>query len=71
VTNNVFLDKKVNTQQQQQQQQQNKKIKHKKNPCRRRKLNTGPLAPKVDLRNHCTTESTESIDCSQAVMKLY
>ena len=44
VINNVFLDKKVKTQQQ---QQQNKKIKH-KNICRSRGLNPGPLAPKAD-----------------------
>ena len=42
VTNNVFFDKKVKTQ-----QQQNKKIKH-KNPCKSRGLNPGPLAPKAD-----------------------
>ena len=42
VTNNVFMDKKVKTQ-----QQQNKKIKP-KNPSRSRELNPGPLAPKAD-----------------------
>ena len=44
VTSNVFLDNKVKTQQQQ--QQQNKKSN--KNPCRTRRLNPGPLAPKAD-----------------------
>jgi len=41
VTNNVFWDKKVKT------QQQNKKIKH-KNLCRSRELNPGTLAPKAN-----------------------
>ena len=40
--NNVFLDKKVKTQ-----QQQYKKIKH-KNRCQSRGLNPGQLAPKAD-----------------------
>jgi len=42
VTNNVFFDKKVKTQ-----QQESKKNKL-KNTCRIRGLNTGPLAPKAD-----------------------
>jgi len=42
VTNNVFFDKKVKSQ-----QQQSKKMKH-KNPCRIWGLNPGPLAPKAD-----------------------
>jgi len=42
VTKNVFLDKKLKTQ-----QQQKKKIKH-KNPCRSWGLNSGPLATKGD-----------------------
>jgi len=42
VTNNVFFDKKVKTQ-----QQQSKKMEH-KNPCRIWGLNPGPLAPKAD-----------------------
>jgi len=41
VTNNVFLDEKVKT------QQQNKKL-NIKNPCRSRGLNPGPLSPKAD-----------------------
>ena len=55
----VFLDKKkhITTTKQ--------KIKH-KNPGRSRGLNPGSLAPKR-MRYHCTTESTESIDCSQAI----
>jgi len=40
MTNNVFMDKTVKT-------QQNKKIKH-KNPCWSRELNPGALAPKAD-----------------------
>ena len=59
VTDNVFRQK-VKTQ-----QQQNKKIKH-KHSCRCRELNTGPLGPKP-MRNHCTIESTENIDCSQSI----
>ena len=42
MTNNVFLDKNVKTQQQQKQN-----IKH-KNPYRSRELNPGPLAPNAD-----------------------
>jgi len=53
VTNNVFLDKKVNNN------------KH-KNPCRSRELISDPLAPKADVLPR-TTKSTESIDCSQAI----
>ena len=59
-TNNVFLDKKVKTQQQQ-----------------NNKSNIKTLAGVGDwtrdlwhpkrMRYHCTTESTESIDCSQAI----
>ena len=41
------------------------KFKH-KNPCGRRGLNPGPLAPKADALPF-TTESTESNDCSQAI----
>ena len=41
VTNNVFLDEKVKT------QQQNKKTKH-RNPYRSRELNPGPFAPKAN-----------------------
>jgi len=55
VTNNVFLTKnknKITTQ---------KKIKH-KNPCRSRDISH----PKR-LRYRWTTESTDSIDCSQAI----
>jgi len=43
VINNVFLDKKVTTQQQQKQKQ-----KQHKNPCRSRGLNPGPFASKAD-----------------------
>jgi len=42
MTNNVFLDKNVQTQ-----QQQNEKS-NIKNPCRSRGLNPGRLAPKAD-----------------------
>ena len=57
VTDNVFWTKKL--------KHNNNKIKHKK-PCRSRDFNPGPLAPKR-MRYLCTTESTESIDCSQAI----
>ena len=61
VTNNVFLDKKsikktTTTQ---------PKNKH-KNPCWSQKLIPGPLALIVDAYP-CTTESTESNNCSQAI----
>ena len=60
MTNYVFLDKKVKTQ-----QQQNKKSNIKT------LVGAGDwtwdlLHPKR-MRYHCTTESTESIDCSQAI----
>jgi len=62
VTNTVFLDKKEKTQ-----QQQNKKSNLKTfagaGDCTRDLLH-----PKR-MRYHCTTESTESIDCSQAMFR--
>ena len=43
VTNTVFFDKKVKTQQQQ------NKLSNIKNLCRNRGLNSGPLAPKANV----------------------
>ena len=60
VTNNVFFGQKLKTQ-----QQQNKKSNIKTHAWAgdwTRDL----LHPKR-MRYHCTTESTESIDCSQAI----
>ena len=59
VTNNVILDKPVKTQ-----QQQNKKS-NMKTLAGAGDWTRVLLHPKR-MRYHCTTESTESIDCSQA-----
>jgi len=59
VTNNVFLDKKVKT------QQQNKKS-NIKTLAGAGDWTRDLLHPKR-MRYHCTTESTESIDRSQAI----
>jgi len=60
VTDNVFLDTKVKTQ-----QQQNKKS-NIKTLAGDGDWTRDLLHPKR-MRNHCTTESTESIDSSQAI----
>jgi len=60
VTNNVFWDKKVKTQ-----QQQNKKSNIK--TLAEAGDWTRDLSHPKRIRYHCTTESTESIDCSQAI----
>jgi len=57
VTNNVFLDKKVKT------QQQNKKINH-KNPCRSRELNQ-------DTQSRCVTSAAPSQRRVMIVVKLF
>jgi len=59
VTSNVFFDKSKNTSTTKQ------KIKH-KNSCRSRELNPEQHAPKAGALP-LTTESTENIDCSQAI----
>ena len=61
MTNNVFLDKKVKTQQQQ--NKNNLTLK----PLPETGISAGPLAPKANAFYLCTTESTESKDCSQAI----
>jgi len=60
VTNNMFLDEKVKTQ-----EQQNKKS-NKKTVAEDWNWTRDLLHPKR-MRYHCTTESTERIDCSQAI----
>jgi len=59
VTNNVILDKKVKTQ-----QQQNKTKWPKRLP--KPEIEPGTSRDSKRMRYHCTTESTESNDCSQA-----
>jgi len=60
VTNNVFWTKSINTTTTKQKKSNIKTL------CRGRELNPGPLAPKR-MRYRCTTESTKTIDCSQAI----
>ena len=60
VMNDVILDKKVKTQQQQNKQSNEKTLAGAGDWTR------DLLHPKR-MRYHCTTESTESIDCSQAI----
>jgi len=60
VINNVILDKKVKTQ-----QQQNKKSDIK--TLAGAGYWTRELLHPERMRYHCTTEATESIDCSQAI----
>ena len=64
MTNNVFLDKKVKTQQ----QKQHKKIKHKK-PCRSREFNPGALTPKTDALplHHRVTDVVKLFYCFDAM----
>ena len=62
VTKNVFLDKKLKTQ-----QQQKKKIKH-KNTCRSRELNPGFLAPKVALCQHTVKIKRVEVGLKQAYL---
>jgi len=52
VTNNVFWQKVKNN--------------NNENPCQSRELNPGPLTKKR-MRYHCTTKTTERIDCCQAI----
>ena len=60
VTNNVFFDKKIKTQQQQNKKSNIKTVAGAGNWTR------DILHPKR-MRYHCTTESTENIYCSQAI----
>ena len=60
VTNNVFLDKEVKPQ-----LQQNKKSNIK--TCAGAGDWTHDLLHPRRMRYHCTTESSESIDCGQAI----
>ena len=67
MTNNVFLTKlNHNNNNDNNNNNNNTKIKH-NNPCRRRELNTGPLAPLADALPLHHLESTENIDGSQAM----
>ena len=59
IPSNVFMTKNKNTKTTKQKSKHNK-------PCRNRELNTGPLEPKR-MRYQCSTESTESNVCSQAI----
>jgi len=59
MTNNVFFDKKIKT------QQQNKKSNIK--TLAGAGYRTWDLLHPKRMRYHCTTESTKSIDCRQAI----
>jgi len=60
VRNNVFFDKKVKTQQQQNKKSNIKTLAGAGNLTR-------DLLHQKRMRYHCTTESTEISDCSQAI----